>query len=825
MAQVDTDFSDGGAVRVGDSTSTCDGTTEGAIRFDADGANTLDYCDGSNWLSLLTSSIGGGDFESDGSVAMTGAIRMPDGTELAPSLVFSDDTTTGLYSPFDSSVNFSTGGSLAFSISDTVIDSKRFHTTSFDQAQVYSPTSGSSLKPGEGIYLRNDSAADGTWSGLVIGAMNTGDTQQHAYLGIVSNAAGDTPDIVIGQQTGANAYEERIRVNSSGNVGIGTTAPGKKLDVINSGDAATQFIRNDNNHNTGGALVLDRRRADATAPNAGFGVGFSYFLEGFTDGSSSQTGAIRSGWENNQTNDTTDRDAYISFATTANDSLSEKMRITSSGNVGVGTTSPDVELDVHTGSINAAEICDENNTNCLDLSAGVGGSVSSLDAADGSPTDVVSVDNDAVIVLGEGDGGSPSNVRVRGPIVSGSNLTGVDLAIEAPNGTGTGGSGSLVFKTAGTASVNVTQENVSSVSQTSPFLSSVSWSHPVGTNSDRLLLVGVASGGTTVSSVTFGAQALSSAGTANLGSVRVSIYYLVNPASGIGTVTVTNSGNGRFMAGSISYFNVDQTTPVSAIQSDSDNSGNNVSVSHTSHVSQRIFDVVAQQSSSGITAQSGQTEETERDVTDIRGLIGTLPGSASITSQYSFSSPWSCAMISVAIFPPGGGGATNPSPMSERMRINESGYVGIGTSSPSHILHITGQGRSTNSAWATTSDARLKNVVGDYPYSLAEIKKINTYLFRYKRDNPYALPSDQDFMGTMAQELMQIMPEAVSEDANGYYTVNTDPIFWALVNATKELSNKCLANDDEIVQLKEENKKLKAELQSIRELLQKHGIE
>ncbi|NQZ19359.1 MAG: hypothetical protein HRT44_08905, partial [Bdellovibrionales bacterium] len=45
-----------------------------------------------------------------------------------------------------------------------------------------------------------------------------------------------------------------------------------------------------------------------------------------------------------------------------------------SGNVGIGTTNPVVELDVDTGTINAASICDETNSNCLDLSSGIGGS-------------------------------------------------------------------------------------------------------------------------------------------------------------------------------------------------------------------------------------------------------------------------------------------------------------------------------------------------------------------------------------------------------------------------------------------------------------------
>ena len=41
--------------------------------------------------------------------------------------------------------------------------------------------------------------------------------------------------------------------------------------------------------------------------------------------------------------------------------------------IGIGTPTPEVALDVNTGVINASEICDENNANCIDSSAGVGG--------------------------------------------------------------------------------------------------------------------------------------------------------------------------------------------------------------------------------------------------------------------------------------------------------------------------------------------------------------------------------------------------------------------------------------------------------------------
>jgi curli biogenesis system outer membrane secretion channel CsgG len=48
FAQVSADFSGGGAVAIGTSTTACDGTTEGAIKYD-DSENCISLCNGNAW--------------------------------------------------------------------------------------------------------------------------------------------------------------------------------------------------------------------------------------------------------------------------------------------------------------------------------------------------------------------------------------------------------------------------------------------------------------------------------------------------------------------------------------------------------------------------------------------------------------------------------------------------------------------------------------------------------------------------------------------------------------------------------------------------------
>ena len=130
--------------------------------------------------------------------------------------------------------------------------------------------------------------------------------------------------------------------------------------------------------------------------------------------------------------------------------------------------------------------------------------------------------------------------------------------------------------------------------------------------------------------------------------------------------------------------------------------------------------------------------------------------------------------------------------------------IGVGITAPSHILQINGQGRATNSAWATTSDIRLKDVQGPFEgYGLNEIKQIETIRFRYKKDNPLNLPWRENHIGVSAQQLQTLIPDAVELQSDGYLTVNTDPVFWTLVNSVKELAQE---ND----QLKAESAQLKA---------------
>ena len=92
--------------------------------------------------------------------------------------------------------------------------------------------------------------------------------------------------------------------------------------------------------------------------------------------------------------------------------------------------------------------------------------------------------------------------------------------------------------------------------------------------------------------------------------------------------------------------------------------------------------------------------------------------------------------------------------------IVAAGDVGIGETSPSHILHISAQGRSTNSAWATSSDGRVKENIVPHEDSLILINQLKPKRFNFK--SAYRPDAPESETGFIAQDFESVFPEAVT---------------------------------------------------------------
>ena len=85
-----------------------------------------------------------------------------------------------------------------------------------------------------------------------------------------------------------------------------------------------------------------------------------------------------------------------------------------------------------------------------------------------------------------------------------------------------------------------------------------------------------------------------------------------------------------------------------------------------------------------------------------------------------------------------------------------------------------------------TSDRRLKNVGDVYKGGLEELKKLVFYHYTFKNDN-----NKTPHVGVMAQDLQKIFPDAVLKGNNGFLKIRPEYMFYAIINALKELDTKC----------------------------------
>lgn len=108
-----------------------------------------------------------------------------------------------------------------------------------------------------------------------------------------------------------------INNTNSGNVGIGTTAPGAKLEVYAGASSSTDLL----------AAILSQAGENGTILNLNNAFGPLASIGATKKGGGS--------WAD---------EGHLVFSTATNSSLSEKMRITETGNVGIGTASPLVKL-------------------------------------------------------------------------------------------------------------------------------------------------------------------------------------------------------------------------------------------------------------------------------------------------------------------------------------------------------------------------------------------------------------------------------------------------------------------------------------------------
>lgn len=130
------------------------------------------------------------------------------------------------------------------------------------------------------------------------------------------------------------------------------------------------------------------------------------------------------------------------------------------------------------------------------------------------------------------------------------------------------------------------------------------------------------------------------------------------------------------------------------------------------------------------------------------------------------------------------------------------------------------------SNWCTyLSDRRLKDIIGENLDAMDKINRLKVYDYKYKN-------SPVPHVGVMAQHLKKVFPNAVSKDEKGFLQIRHEEIFYAMVNALKQLDAKVkqlaadlaeniklvTSNEAKINARDKELKELKQELAQLREM-------
>ena len=500
---------------------------------------------------------------------------------------------------------------------------------------------------------------------------------------------------------------ERLRVLSTGEVGVGTSVPYSKLTVYGPTGIASA--------NTGEATGVGSIRIENGSTSMASDGGLEFKIAGDTNGYGAKIQTLNSSG------------AQMIFANrSASATWVERMRIDSSGNVGIGTSSPGVKLQVGDGTASTLSWV-------VGSSSGTGGG--SYFAVKNGSTFIAALGNYSAL-LGGTYSASPVMYFTGGLQFSeaGAERMRIDSSGNVGIGTSSLGNGRLTVSGGRIAVIGSAASNAAELYISNTDASGGAWrvGDAIGVSAGTFVIYGGSAASVKL--------AIDSSG--NVGIGTSSPTYKVDVAGSVNSNTSVNVNNTGTTA-NILFASSGQTgttvrsNTVARIQSTA--AGRDVNLQFSDNVSNAAE--VGMLSGALYFATAG----TERMRIDSSGnlLVGTTTASSSLTNGFNAVQTGTATYISV-------GHLTGS--------VSGSWYASFAYNGTQ--IGTISQSGTTAVLYNVTSDQRLKENIQDSESSSSLIDALQVRQFDWKTDNTHQR------YGFIAQELVTVAPEAVHQPVN-----------------------------------------------------------
>ncbi|MFM6928034.1 MAG: tail fiber domain-containing protein, partial [Bdellovibrio sp.] len=611
----------------------------------------------------------------------------------------------------------------------------------------------------------------------------------------------------------------------NGKVGIGTTNPAAQLDVV--GSVAFE----DNSNTTNGAYFSFWKSRNYAAVQLNDVLG--YFNYYGSDGSFQRRAAyISSAVDGTVASGSVPGNLTFFTTSAGNSDGTERMRITSAGNVGIGTVAPAYKLDIGNSAatsqlaFNGALVMHQatSNTNIF-----VGTSTGN--------TSMTGTYNTAM-----GNASLASNTTGTDNVAIGSGT--MYLNTTGSSNSGFGG-GAIRSNTSGSNNVGFGNSALYSVATGSNNTAiGINAGFYANSNSGGNVFIGYNAGpssATTLSNKLYIANAAGTpliygdfvAGNVGLGTTTPAGKLSIQDA-GVPGIQIKTTG-----AGAIDTFNlindsnanghfwIAKGTTANATPAAADGL---VNITNEGNVEIYGQAVTTANDKSGVLAlktQSSATGGTRNEVslefyadrTNLNAMSGNIGFESNTTLDMTVNNKQSANMIFSTAD-------------TERMRITSTGNVGVGKTptykldingdtniSSGFVFRIAGTQICTSAGCTSSSDERLKENIQPLENSLEKILQLQGVEYDYKDKAKFG---DKHQIGVIAQEVEKVYPEVVITDAKTTLkSVAYDHLVAPLIESVKALYNRITGVERKIASIEAENASLKAKNKELEQRLEK----